>query len=213
MKIAARSASTMARPAEPLKPVSQASRCERARHVFALMLVGARHHEAVEAAALRARRAARPGAPPARARRRARHRPAPALAPGGERPGQFGICARDRPVRPIPGRPGPRARRPRRASGQSRAEGSGFRPRWRSRWRTSSGAELMSAGPYAAVRERQSEQYSCSRECEMRNLDALMRRDAYQSFQAFTYRCNSRLYICFSAAQHRLPRRTIRSRP
>ena len=29
MKIAARSASTMARPAEPLKPVSQASRCER----------------------------------------------------------------------------------------------------------------------------------------------------------------------------------------
>ena len=35
-------------PAEPVKPVSQASRADGFRHVFALVLVGARHDEAVE---------------------------------------------------------------------------------------------------------------------------------------------------------------------
>ena len=139
-----------------------------ARHILALMLVGARHDEAVEAAALelgaqrrqtRCRRRARPSSPSSALASSARHAVS-ALVSSASALGSIS-STHSGPARPSGAAATPRIR-------ASRAEASGWRPRWRRSCRTSSGAELMvGRDPTRGVLERQTEQYLFFRNCEM----------------------------------------------
>ena len=141
MKIAALSASTIARPAEPVKPVSQASRCER-RGTYSPWCSSARgttkpsRPRRFSSARSAASRSPVPG------RRRAVIGLRQLCPPRGQRLGQFGVGLGVEQFDPFgPGQPFGRRGD---AAHQGVERGRiGSRPRWRSRWRTSSGAELM----------------------------------------------------------------------
>ena len=142
------------------------------RHVLALMLVGARHHEAVEAALPEL------GAQRGQARHRRRRGAEPVigprqlLAPGLERPGELGDLHWDRPVRPIRDRPGPRGLRQRRASGNRGPRDPGFGHVGGAGGGRRLGRNSCRRDPTRQVWGRQSEQFSFSRDCEMRNQEA-----------------------------------------
>ena len=112
----ARRAAEAGEPAQPLRA---------ARHVLALVLVGARHDEAVEAALLQF------GAQGGQARRRGGRVLEPVIglgefgAPFGQRLGQTRHQRRARSARSIRGRPALRGRRPPRASGNRGRPGPG----------------------------------------------------------------------------------------
>ena len=146
---------------------------------------------------------------PAPARHRARHRPAPARPARPSRPWSVRHRHWDRTVRPIRGRPGPRALRRRRASGSR-----GPRDRVPAAlaekvkdvvW----GGTHGRCDPTRGVEDRQSEQYLFFRSCEMPIISASCVRCIAEGLKSLTYCCNSRLYICSVQTQHRLPRRTI----
>ena len=182
------------------------------RHVLALMLVGARHDEAVEAAL-----------PELGAQRgQARHRrgrgaepvigPRQLVAPGLERPGELGVCTGIDQFDPF------RAGQTLGGCGNAAHQGIEGRGVGIAATLAQQVKDVVWGGTHVGGTLR-----GRFRRGNLRNFRSLATakcairqhyaQDAYQSFQAFTYRCNSRLYISSVQRSIDLPRCTIRSRP